>query len=152
MVIYYLEAHLNVRFYLMSCDLMCPQGTAHSGLGLAWSDSGGTGANWPSGPAADHRGPRAEGRLGQWVSGAEWEAILQEAGPEQGASQRHRLLSLLLQGCQGHHWWHHCCQRLCLCQGWVTSPQTHTHTQTIVKRSQLKLKIFKWLVHLAGSA
>lgn len=111
----------------MSCDLMSPQGTAHSGLGLAWSDSSGRGANLPSGPASDHRGPQAEGRLDQWVSGAAWEAVLQEAGPEQGTGQRYWTLSLLLQGCQGHHWRHHVCQHLCLHQGWVTSSQTHTH-------------------------
>lgn len=65
----------------MSFDHMAVQGTGHTDLGLAWSVSAGTGANWPSEPDADHQGPWAEGGFCQRVSGTAWEALLQEAGP-----------------------------------------------------------------------
>ncbi len=155
------------QLWPMSPDLASPQGRAHSGLGLAWSDSGGTGAKRPSGPAADHQSPRAEGCFGQRMCGAVREALLQEAGPERGAGQGHRLLSLLLQGCQGHHCRYHCRRHLCLRQRWVTLSQTHhttahphTHTHTHSHRHpaltsipwKWKLKILRWLFHLTGRA
>lgn len=95
------------------------QGRVDSGLGLAWSESAGTGAYRPPGPAGRQQEQRAEGGLGQRVSRTAWETVLQETDSVSSAGQRHGLLPLLLQGCQGCHCRHHCRQRLRLHQGWV---------------------------------
>lgn len=135
---------MQSHFFLMTSCLF-HQRTKHTGVVLAWWGVGGTGDNQPSAPVTVHQQPGPAGRRGQRVSRAAEQAVLQKAVAAVGSGQGHRILQLLLQGCQDRRR-HHRRPSLCLCQRWVACPAIRQHVKRLgVNQSLFSRKALNYI-------